>query len=396
MTLAQGIEIGPFSFSVIRILIAIAAIRIFIRGEWLILEFNGIDWMMIIWAIWAVITGLFHKGETTPIIYRLGLVFNTCGIYFILRFLFQSIDELVGLFSILSILLFPIALEMIYEQIASHNLFSILGGVPPQPAIRKGRLRAQGPFRHAILAGTVGAVCLPLMAGIWSKHRIAAIFGIISCLIIVYCSSSSGPLVSSFAGIAGLILWKYKDKMRLIRWGAVICYVILDIIMKAPAYFIMARIPLVPGSTGWHRAELIRSAIEHLNEWWLWGTDYTRHWMPTGVHWSKNHTDITNHYLQLGVIGGLPLMLLFIVIIVIAFSYVGKSIRNSPEDQDDERFMIWAIGSSLFANAATMISVSYFDQSFVFLYLTLAAIASIYNGHNSEKQQLDEANQMNS
>ena len=39
--------------------------------------------------------------------------------------------------------------------------------------------------------------------------------------------------------------------------------------------------------------------------------------------------------------------------------------------------MVWALGASLFANAATMISVSYFDQSFVFLYLKLAAIGSL-------------------
>ena len=31
------------------------------------------------------------------------------------------------------------------------------------PEIRDGRLRSQGPFAHAILAGSVGAVCAPLI-----------------------------------------------------------------------------------------------------------------------------------------------------------------------------------------------------------------------------------------
>ena len=82
--------------------------------------------------------------------------------------------------------------------------------------------------------------------------------------------------------------------------------ILLDLVMKAPAYYIIARADIIGGSTGWHRAALIDSAIRHLNEWWLIGTDYTRNWMVTGVSWSADNTDITNHYLYLGVLGGLP------------------------------------------------------------------------------------------
>jgi hypothetical protein len=78
----------------------------------------------------------------------------------------------------------------------------------------------------------------------------------------------------------------------------------------------------------------------------------------------------------MGVIGGLPLMLLFIAVLLKAFSFVGQMRRDSSDF--DARFMVWTLGASLFAHAATFISVSYFDQSFVFLYLTLAAISSAY------------------
>ena len=142
------------------------------------------------------------------------------------------------------------------------------------------------------------------MVGVWNQKRKLAISGIFSCVSMVFCSSSSGPIVSALAGIGGLFLWHYRQRMRLVRWVAVIGYIALDLVMKAPAYFIMARVPIVPGSTGWHRARLIQSAFEHLSEWWLAGTDYTRHWMPTGVSWSPDHTDITNHYIKMGVIGG--------------------------------------------------------------------------------------------
>ena len=147
--------------------------------------------------------------------------------------------------------------------------------------------------------------------------------------------------------------------------------------MQAPAYYLMARTGM--GGSGWHRARLIQTSIEHLHEWWLAGTDYTRHWMPTGVSWSPDHTDITNHYIQMGIYGGLPLMVLFIFILAKGFSYVGETLKNEDEQKPGHQFFLWALGASLFANVATMISVSYFDQSFIFLYLVLAAIGSIWS-----------------
>jgi len=387
MTLAQGIDVGPFSFTVIRILVAAGILRIFIRREGLSAGMNNLDWIIVIWAIWALISSTFHKTPSEALIFRLGLVYNTCGIYLMLRVFCQTMDDLRSLIYITAFLLFPVALEMIYEHLSYHNLFSTLGGVPVSPAIRDGNIRAQGSFQHPILAGTVGAVCLPLMVGVWNQNRKLAMIGIFSCVAMVFCSSSSGPIASALAGIGGLFLWHYRHRMRLVRWVAVIGYIALDLVMKAPAYFLMARVPIVSGSTGWHRATLLQSAFKHLSEWWLAGTDYTRHWMVTGVSWSPDHADITNHYIKMGVIGGLPLMIVFIIILAKGFSYVGQVLQKTCDDLSGASFLVWALGASLFAHAATMISVSYFDQSFLFLYLTLAAIGSIWSWSTSMELQ---------
>jgi hypothetical protein len=162
------------------------------------------------------------------------------------------------------------------------------------------------------------------------------------------------------------------------RIAAIIIYILLEIFMKPPAYYLLARIDLTGSSTGWHRAELIHTAIKHLDEWYLSGTDYTRHWMPTGVSWNENHTDITNHYLSYAVLGGLPLMGLFIMALWFGFRYVGKALTQSPQADSAQNFRIWCIGAALFTHAATCISVSYFDQSFVFLYMNLAISGSLY------------------
>jgi hypothetical protein len=144
--------------------------------------------------------------------------------------------------------------------------------------------------------------------------------------------------------------------------------------MNRPAYFIITHMDLTGSSTSWHRAELIRSTFAHFNEWWLIGTDYTRHWMASGVA-DPNHADITNHYIANGVVGGLLLMVLFIWLFVKAFSLVGKAIKS--ETTENKPFYAWVVGASLFAHAVTCLSVSYFDASIIFLYFTLAATPAL-------------------
>ena len=175
-------------------------------------------------------------------------------------------------------------------------------------------------------------------------------------------------------------MWRWRSRMRLLRWLAVLGYIGLDLVMKAPAYYLIARVDLTGASTGWHRAALIEAAIEHLSEWWFVGTDFTRHWLPYGVGWSENHVDFTNHYLQMGVWGGMPLMLLFIAMMVKGFSLVGQGIAKAAAMPPASRFMIWALGASLFSHATASFTISYFDQSFLFVYLTFAAISAAAAG----------------
>lgn len=379
MTIGQGITLGPFSFSIVRILVVIGFLRAALRREWLAGGTNRMDFLMLLFAFAALLSSTGHADPSGALIFRMGIVFNTCGMYFLFRIFCHSFESLVGLCRFAAILLLPVAIEMIFEHFTRHNSFSIFGGVPISPAIREGKLRAQGPFMHAILAGTVGAVCFPLMIGIWRKYRKTATIGICGCLLMVFASNSSGPIMSTVAAAAALFMWRWRHQMRLVRWLAVLGYILLDFIMVPPAYFVLSRIDLTGSSAGWHRAELIRAAITHLNEWWLWGTDYTRHWMPTGVSWNPDHTDITNYYLHFGVVGGLPLMLLHICILITGFVYVGKTIKNTENTHQEAPFFFWAIGAALFSHAATGISVSYFDQSYIFLYMTLAIISSSWS-----------------
>jgi hypothetical protein len=190
--------------------------------------------------------------------------------------------------------------------------------------------------------------------------------------------TSSGPIMMVGFICVALLLWNVRSMLPLIRWGTLAVIIGLQIVMNDPVYFLMARIDLTGSSTGWHRAQLIRSSLEHLNEWWAVGTDYTRHWMPTGIHANDISTDITNHFLQMGIWGGVLLQLVFALTLIAAFRAVGRALRAQHGQSPRQAFLIWTLGATLFGHMVNFLSISLFDQSVSFFYLILAAIGAIH------------------
>ena len=61
MTAGQVIKIGPFHFTILRLLIAVGFLRILIKGERISGGLNSLDRLVIIWASWAICSSLFHS-----------------------------------------------------------------------------------------------------------------------------------------------------------------------------------------------------------------------------------------------------------------------------------------------------------------------------------------------
>jgi hypothetical protein len=377
MTIGQVIEIGPFHFTVIRLLIAVGVVRVVAKGERIVGRLQAMDWLMILWGIWGVLASVFHEKPMEMMVFMMGLAYDGLGLYFLMRIFIEDTQTVMLLAKAVVILLIPVALEMVSEKLTGHNAFSALGYVNDEVTVRHGKLRAQGPFAHAILAGTAAAVCMPLALLMWRRERLFALLGLAVPGVMILTSASSGPIMTAAASFGALGLWRFRRWLPLIRWGCVGMLIVLNFIMHDPVYYLLARIDLTGSSTGWHRAALIGASIEHLDEWWLGGTDYTRHWMPTGVYWTQKHTDITNHYLKMGVDGGLLLMFLFMGTVVAGFSAVSRTLKAMEDEPEEKRWMIWMLGSILFGHAVTFLSVSYFDQTIVLFYLVLAAIGSV-------------------
>jgi hypothetical protein len=375
ITRTQVLEIGPMHFPVIRVLIAVGLIRAMMNGERISGGMNSLDRMVRLWAIWDICSIVFHQSDV--LVFRLGVLYDTVGVYYLFRVFIRGIEDIRIVFRMVCLLLIPLAATMLVEKFKGVNPLSFIGFGPSDVATTNDHFRAQGAFGHPILAGTAGAVCLPMAVCFWRENRRLALAGLFATLAVVFASGSSGPIMTLFAVVGALSLWTIRARMRAIRWLAVLAIFALNFLMNDPIYFLMARIDITGGSTGYFRAQLIQSAINHLSEWWFAGTDHTRHWMLSGITADPNHTDMTNYYLQMGVWGGLPLMILFMWLIVAAFLRISQALRVRKGAPLADQFVIWTLGAILFGHATAFWSISYFDQTIVFLCLVLACIGSI-------------------
>jgi hypothetical protein len=211
-----SLDIGPFTFTGIRIIVAFGVLRLILRGERLRGGLNGLDKLMLAWGTWLLISSLFHKSPSETLVFYLGLTYNAFGIYFLIRAFVQSLSDLVGILRITAILLGPVALGMLFENVMHENVFYAFWGGRADVGIREGVVRARGPFAHAILAGTVGAVSLPMMVSLWKSYKQYAILGIVSSVAMIITCGSSGPILSAIAGIGGLFMWYLRQRMCLI------------------------------------------------------------------------------------------------------------------------------------------------------------------------------------
>jgi len=380
ITLGQVVGIGPLHFSVMRIIIFFGFLRVIIRKEWRGFKWNAIDKILVSYVLSSSIIYYLLRQDVDALINSLGFFYNAFGLYFIFRSLVQQESDYHLIFKMLALVMVPLAILMIVEKSTGRNFFSIFGGVPEYTMIREGRLRCQGAFSHPILAGTLGATSIPFFIALWvqgSGQKIFAVLGIISATVITVTTASSGPVTTYAVVILGLFMWRIRDNMRMVRWLALFMIIALHIVMKAPVWALIGKLSEAIGGGGWHRVMLIDAAIEHFSEWWLLGTDYTRHWMPTGVTWSAKHTDITNYYIAIGIRGGLLSLVLFVAVLVYCFKAIGIRMKELGSTYDNLKFTFWCLGVSLFSHMAAFTSVSYFDQIIVFWYLLLAMISAL-------------------
>ena len=371
----QRIVIASLDFNFVRILLVVGISRVIALGEWTHLKPKALDRIVVAWALIGAVGNILQVGAFSAVVYRLGLGFDILGIYFMCRVAFRDwrdVDMATTGFAIMACFSF---FFFFIEKKTGRNPFSIMGGVPQFTGMREGKLRTQGPFVHAILAGCFWALLLPMVAAkILRKNKWQKLLGILGASaivsIVMFCASST-PLIVLGCNIVGWVVYRFRHHMRLIRWVTFTGLISLHFYMKQPIWHLIARIDVVGGSTGWHRYKLIQSSIDNFDEWWLCGIAST-------AHWGYFMFDVTNQYILEGVRAGFLAVVAFFWVLIYCFKNVGET-WPTVNRNGYLRFLSWSFGISIYShlNVFLAVSISHSAQSLLAMLFVIAAIASM-------------------
>jgi hypothetical protein len=376
----QVLLIGPAHFPMLRLLVLFGIVRMVrekasSKRPLLNGGINKIDIALILLTLFTALNGILLFQNSGAAIYQLGNIYTDFGVYFLLRFLIRDERDLVRTIQTFACIAAVVAAIMIYERASGHNPYALLGGANAAAyanlMARDNKFRAIGCFSHPILAGTFGAILVPLFVALWwknRKYRTIAVIGIISSTIMTVTCSSSTPVLGYAAGVLALCLWPARRWMRVVRWGVLLTVVSLHLVMKAPVWHLIARIDVTGGSSSWHRFMLVDQCIRHFGDWWLVGVKDTS-------AWGWDMWDTANQYVGTCENSGLIPFLLLLAILVYGFKYLGRARRAAAKDKKQALF-IWGLGAALFANVVAFFGISYFDQTIVAWYGLLALISA--------------------
>jgi hypothetical protein len=371
----QVVVLGGVHLFVCRIIILFGCIRLLVtkmtsQDTIFAGGFNSVDrafmWCTIIQGVSVILLVMQEDAAVN----RVGFLLDFLGGYFLVRFLIQDQEDIMRALKCLAFLSLVLGICMIGEHLTMHNVFGYIGG-KAIPDVREGRIRSQGSFSHELLAGAFGATLVPLFLLLWKsgKAKVAAVTGLVGATLLTVTSNSSTSLSTFAAGVFAACLWPLRGKMRRVRWGIVFGLIALQLVMKAPVWFVIAHVDLVGGSSNWHRAAIVDQFIRHFSDWWLLGTKDTS-------SWGWDMWDTQNEYVSVGQSGGLIAFVFFIAIISRSFGRLGAARKAVAGDREREWFL-WFLGAALFAHVVAFFGVNYFDQTRVAWFILLAMISAV-------------------
>jgi hypothetical protein len=357
VVVVAGVHLNP-----VRIISLVGCIRALVPtlgapfpGGWIL-----IDTLFTLWALARSFAVIISTMTTASLVNEMGHLWTYFGMYFLLRALIQDEDDVKFAVKVLAVVALVNAAGMLYEHVRVQNLFAqILGGTQAIPSIRTGKVRSQGSFQHAILAGVYGGTLVGLLLWLWfnTKSRFFVVVGLISALTMVMTSASSTPLTAVGGAALAICLWPFRNRMRLVRWGFALTLISLHLVMKAPVWFLIARVDLISSSTGYFRAVLIDQFVRHFREWWFMGN----------IHygwWGEELWDLSNQFVAEGFVGGLLTVTLFVIIIAQMYSRIGIA-RKMVEGDRKREWAMWMLGAALSSHMMAFFGVSYWDQMWV-------------------------------
>jgi hypothetical protein len=372
---AQRLVIGGLDFSVLRLILLAAWGRVLVRGEYRGFKPTKLDRILVLWVASAAVIHVLRVGGG-GVVWAVGSSLDALTAFFLLRVLVRRREDVFVVTRQLAWIAVVLGVFIVFELVTQYNVFSALSGLSPTPQIRSGRVRCKAAFSHPILAGSFGAVLVPILVAVfrrWHKERALFASGIVAATAIVVAAGSSGPLVAWAVGVIGCALWSQRSHMRAALGTMAGMALVIHLIREKPVWSLIGKLSNVTGGTGYHRYRLIDAFITRFRDWAILGTDNT-------AYWGWGLQDTTNQYVAEGVKGGLLTFVLFIFLLHLGFSALRRT-RLLFEHVEGPKslwaMLAWGFSGSLAVHCVSFIGVSYFGQMKVFFVMFLGLIPAL-------------------
>src|ERR1700757_3731265 len=129
----QILVIAGLHFPMLRILALFGIVRLIReklsgRGRIFSGGLNKIDLAVILLAVFTAVAGILLFQEWRAVIFQLGNIYTNFGVYFLLRFLIRSKEDVVRIVRTLACVAAVLAVVMTWEIATGHNPYALLGG----------------------------------------------------------------------------------------------------------------------------------------------------------------------------------------------------------------------------------------------------------------------------
>lgn len=374
----QVVVLGGIHFTMHQILILTVVGRMVAfrgaSGERLAGGFNTLDRLVVLWSLSSLIVFCLQFMETQALIRGLATLVESLGGYLAARFLIPDREALRRTVKVLAVVCVIQGVCMVSEQFTHQNVFDFAGAHPP--TIREGHIRSEGAMGN-LWGGAFAGISIPLFLWLWAeaKSRLAACAGVVGATAMVFATHASTSWLTLGASLMAIAFWLLRKNMRLVRWGIVATLVGLHLVMHGPVWSLIEKIDLTGGSSNYHRYMLMDNCIRHFSDWWLLGS---KHYGD----WGFDMWDLCNQFVAVALTGGLITLVLFIGIYSRGFGVIGKARKQAEGDRVQE-WLLWCLGSTLFANVVASLGINYMVQLEMGLFSSLACIsvATFAAGH---------------
>ena len=207
---------------------------------------------------------------------------------------------------------------------------------------------------------------------------------LLSSFLAALTSMSSGPWLACALIIIFALLEKRTKYIKPILISLVVFAIFLELSSNRHFYNLIDYLAL-SSSTAWYRTRLLEVAVNNINEYWLFGVGSN---MPH--HWAlqldgRLHIDIVNHFLMIGLYGGLPAMFMYIAIHVKTFKraiFVRRKFAN-----EKQKSLLFGMLATILALDISSMSVSLFGPPLLLSYILIGVtVALSENNLNKVKE----------